>query len=161
MAQEIFSFQLDLLGPSPYASLNLERKIINAKNKEIKLKFGIGVAARDVTEPTRTYIKWTPAFPVALNLLFGTEKKKNNFEIGVQATYITEMTFSDAWDPAINYTGVLKNKILSSYFIGYRFRPFKKRGIIRIGYTPIVFDQKIINWGVLSLGWSFKKRNKE
>jgi hypothetical protein len=160
-AQEHLALQIDFLGAAPYGSLSLEKSIIIKKGVEIKLKAGIGLAGYNVVEPPRTFIKYTPTIPAGINFLIGRSNKRNNIEIGFQGTYIKEMSVSDAWDPALLYTNNLKKTILASVFAGYRFRPFKGRGIIRVGYNPVLLHRKWINWGALTLGWSFKKKYKK
>jgi hypothetical protein len=159
-AQENFSFQLDIGGAIPYGSLNIEKKILKRTSLELKIKGGVGLAGIDVIEPPRTYIKLKPTFPVGLNLLFGNDKRPSNFEIGIQGTFVTGMTIPEAWDTSFFYKENIENKVLSSFFVGYRFKPFKRKGLIRIGYCPILLDGKIISWGVLSLGWTFGKSKK-
>jgi hypothetical protein len=160
-AQELFSFQLDIGGASPYASLNIERMIFKKTNVEVKIKAGVGVVGIDVKEPPRVYMKPKPSFPLGLNLLLGKEKRPYNFEIGVQGTLVSRMTIPELWDPVYIYTEDVKNKILPSYFVGLRFRPFNRKGVVRAGYNPIFLDGKRIDWGVLSLGWNFSSPKKD
>ena len=159
-AQEIFSFQLDIGGASPYASLNIERMILKKTNVEVKIKAGFGVVGIDVEDPPRVYIKPKPSFPLGLNVLLGNGKRSYNFEVGVQGTLVSRMTIPELWDPNYFYKEDVKNKILPSYFAGLRFKPFNKKGVIRAGYNPIFLDGKRIDWVVLSLGWNFGKSKK-
>jgi hypothetical protein len=159
-AQEIFSIQLDIGGASPYASLNIERRILRMTNVEVKVKTGVGVVGIDVEDPPRVYMKPKPSFPLGLHVLLGKERKAYNFEVGVQGTFISRMTIPEVWDPNYFYQVDIKNKILPSYFVGLRFKPFERNGVIRAGYNPIFLDGKRINWAVLSLGWNFSKSKK-
>ncbi len=157
-SQEKFSVHLDILGAAPYVSLNVEKSIIKKARLEIKARAGIGLTGYDVVQAPRTFIKHTPSFPAGIVFLSGRQNKKNSIEIGVSGTYIKEMSVSDAWDPTFQYRDNIKNTVLASAFFGYRFRTFNRRGILRVGYNPILLKNKLISWGALTFGWAFIKK---
>ncbi|MEO7924355.1 MAG: hypothetical protein ABIR30_11815 [Chitinophagaceae bacterium] len=157
-SQEKFSIYLDVGGASEFGSLNIEKRISDNPGSGLGVRGGVGVVGTEIVEPPRTRIKLNPSIPIGVNYIFGNGKRANNLEVGFQATYIFEMTVPEEWDPQYVYKSNIKNKILPSFFLGYRFRPFKKRGIIRIGYNPVILDGKIFSWGVLSVGWAILKK---
>lgn len=159
-AQEILSFQLDIGGAAPYRSINIEKRIFKKTAIEIRVRAGIGFTLIEVIEPPRVYLRPGPSFPAGVMFLVGKEKSSSKFEIGVQQTYIREMTIPEIWDEDLIYKENIKNTVLTSFFAGYRLHLFKQRGIVRIGYNPVLLGKKINSWAVLSLGWTLHKRKK-
>lgn len=158
LAQDKFSLYLDLGGASPIVSINFEKRIKKLSSVGFGYKLGVGLVGIDVEDYPRTYIKLKPSFPIGVNYLFGKENRTTNIEIAAQATFIPIMSVLDPWDPSYRYPEPVRNLLIPSLFVGYRIKPINKKGIIRIGYSPIFFKSSWISWFNLSLGWTAKKR---
>jgi hypothetical protein len=157
-AQEKYSLYLDIGGASPYASVNLDKRFKSLSGAGLGYKMGFGFVLEDMIEPTRVTVKLKPSFPMGLNYVFGRDRNSSGLEVAVQCTYIPEMSIPEAWDPTGLYLEPVNDLFLPSLFIGYRFKPFKNKSIIRVGFSPFLLQGKWQNWFNLSMGWIARKK---
>ena len=138
-AQDKFAIYLDLGGASPIASFNMEKRFNKLSSLGLGYKFGVGLVLTDGPQNPYPTVKLTPSFPIGLNYLFGKKNKVVNLEIAFQTTFVPNMGVPEPWDRYNVYRDPIRNEFFSSAFLGYRIKPFHKKGIIRVGYNPVRF----------------------
>lgn len=85
-------------------------------------------------------------FPVMGTVLLG--EGTHHIELGAGLTFATANVDLDE-------LGELDAAALPTATIGYRYQKPEPGFIFRIGFTPVVLDERVLPWGGISLGYAF------
>lgn len=125
---------LELGGNSFVYSFNYDR--IVPLSQRTKIALGAGLEAVSSISINGVNYDASLCLTPAVNFLFG--KKSSHFETGLAlfVPFSTNMAF-----PSIR--------------IGYRYQPWEKGFLFRIGFTPLLISSILVPWGGISLGYAF------
>ena len=148
------SIYLEVFGIAGLYSVNYDRII---KITERSLLAGrIGVSYYNDNNSKTEYL----IFPLELTTL-RRKNKRHHLEYGFGVVlFLVDDSYSEQYA-----------FIMGSLRLGYRYQKPEGGLLFRIGFTPIIpiavlqpgseFDQKIVPWGGISIGYSFKKHGND
>ncbi len=135
------SLYFELAGSGGFGSINFEKHFYKKKNYEFTWRAGLSLAPIDRNNGIGL------VFPFMINLLIGKNAHKLELGLGQGITITTKGNFF-ALAPAA---------------IGYRYQAESKKWFYRVTYTPLIsylFDFQIQQWGGISIGYTFTKKEK-
>lgn len=135
------SIFLELAGSGGLGSINFEQSFFQKSITELTWRVGLSFAPIDKNNGTGI------VFPLMINALIGQNAHK--LEVGL-GQGITITTRGSAFT-------------LTTVAVGYRYQPAQKSWFYRVSYTPLIsylVDFQTQHWGGLSIGYTFKNKDK-
>jgi len=139
------SIYVEAIGIGGYGSINYDY-IFHIKSK-IKIGGRIGLSTYHIVDYTGSF---NPdiIIPFSINALYGT---KHHAEVGIGQTFSSIVQSSNS-----DFSPSRDNNFSTNFTIGYRYQKSDGGIVFRIGYTPIINQNKYFqHWGGISIGYSF------